>query len=93
MAAKQNFEVADLEAPLLTNQDYRLSGHSARRSIEMDFVALTEARKEDHDRVRDLKQPGWNRDLLTNVMGEILIADKQCHYSLEDAPTHLRLWY
>ena len=88
-----NFEVADLEAPLLTNDMYRLSEQSARRSVEMNFNALLDQRQIDQQKGRNKTMQPWNSDLLTNVMGEILIDDKQCHYSLEDAPTHMRLWY
>lgn len=51
--AELPFEVADLEAPLLNNENYRLSEVSARLSSDMDFLALTDARKDDHYRSRD----------------------------------------
>ena len=33
------------------------------------------------------------KELLTNVMGEILIEDKLCMYEVSNAPTQWRLWH
>ena len=78
----------DLESPLLSpNQNYRVDTHvtdGSNRSAGLDFTALQVARQNElKARANEvLKQ----KELLTNVMGEILIEDKLCQHTVDTAP-------